>query len=175
MNNLYRGKDGPSLGQVGDVKQSMLTEAQFQEIHGATWTLMDGKSVTGSKYSEITGNNTLPDARGQFLRGKNNGRSDGDENPDGDLSIGAFQDDATAANGLETNVTGQHDHDPMKIGAGNGTLNVYTQGISSTPNSVANRNYNWLKDEGDHSHIISSTDPETRPKNITINYFIKID
>lgn len=65
-----------SSSSIGSVKQSMLDEATFQSIHGTGWVLMDGRdlSVTnpGSAYQTLTGQSVLPDARGQFLRGKVN-------------------------------------------------------------------------------------------------------
>lgn len=152
--------DEPNLGQVGDVKQSILTEAQFQSIHGSAWTLMDGKSVVGSQYETVTGNSTLPDARGQFLRGKNNGRSDGQENPDGDLTEGTFQVDEMQG----------HKHN-LDQGGGGGAVGGWF---------VTNNNN--LSDTATMGPMISDgvngtprNGLETRPKNITVNYFVKID
>ena len=53
---------GSSLFAVGSVQQSMLTEVQFQTEMGNQWVLMDGRSVSGSRYETITGNSTVPDA-----------------------------------------------------------------------------------------------------------------
>jgi hypothetical protein len=79
------GASEKDQGKVGDIIHSMLTEEQFILENGGGWILADGRDVTGSKYATVTGNTTVPDMRGQFLRGKNNGRLDGEENPDGDL------------------------------------------------------------------------------------------
>ena len=67
--------------------------AALQALRGAGWVLADGRSVTGSAYATITGTTAIPDMRGLFLRGKNNGRTDGNKNPDGDLGLGAIQGD----------------------------------------------------------------------------------
>lgn len=83
----------PNVGKVGDVKTSILTEAQFQTVHGTEWILMDGRDVTGSAYHTLTANTTVPDGRGIFLRGKNNGRSTAEGNPSGEVSMGTNQAD----------------------------------------------------------------------------------
>ena len=75
-----------SDGAVGDVKSSMLTEAQYQTHFGSEWVLADGRDVTGSDYHTITSNTNIPDLRGTFLRGKDNSRG---LDPDGEKSLGS--------------------------------------------------------------------------------------
>ncbi len=138
---------------IGAIKNSMLTEAQFQTQNGSGWVLCDGRDVTGSDYDTLTGDTTIPDARGQFLRGKNNGRSDGQENPDGDSALGAAQADAF----------GQHTHvqqgvaSPLSAGP-HTVLGSAATGTQTSSQSTQNTGGN-----------------ETRVKNITINIFIKIN
>ena len=73
VNNIETG----GTWKIGDVKQSFLTEAEFQAEHDDTWVLCDGRDVIGSDYAvlkegdAVTSHN-IPDARGQFLRGKVN-------------------------------------------------------------------------------------------------------
>jgi hypothetical protein len=110
---------------------------------------MDGRNVNGSKYASITGTSVIPDGRGQFLRGKNNGRGDGQENPAGDLIIGTQQTDEFKS----------HFHSMagsfLNNGLAGGGQGVLTQsGATNT---------------GDTGGL------ETRPKNITVNFFIKIN
>ena len=93
---------------VGAILQSRLTEAQFQAINGTSWVLMDGRSIVGSKLADITGITNLDDARGLILRGKNNGRSDGAQNPDGDLAIGTYQSDNINVSVAGVNAAGNH-------------------------------------------------------------------
>ncbi len=138
---------------IGAIKNSMLTEVQFQAQNGSGWVLCDGRDVTGSDYDTLTGNTTLPDARGQFLRGKSHGRSDGQENPDGDSALGTAQTDAFDS----------HSH----------TLT----GVQS-PLTAGNRNVLGSFASGPANSAESTTSDggnETRPKNITINIFIKIN
>lgn len=140
-------------GMLADVVTSMLTEAQFQTLRGSKWVLADGRSVTGSDYHSLTGKTSIPDMRGQFLRGKNNGRNDGNENPDGDLNLGEFQ----------TDEVGPHVHE---------YLDYY---LRKSPDA----NYGNVNDEGQLRADTRDTEAndglETRPKNITVNYFIKIN
>ena len=79
---------------IGTIIHSMLTETQIQLVYGKSWVLMDGRNVAGSSYAAITGNIIIPDARGLFLRGKNNG---GSYNPDGDLALGTYSADKYAS------------------------------------------------------------------------------
>ena len=147
-------------GHIGDVKTSMLTEAQFQELHGVTWVLMDGRSVSGSDYETMTGNSAIPDARGQFLRGKNNGRSDGNQDPAGERSLGSFQNDQMQGH-RHSSVTGNN-----TIAGGNYTVGLNSFGTTS----------NLVTDPiTDGVNGTPRTGLETRSKNVAINYFIKIN
>lgn len=167
----------PNLGKIGDIKQSVLTEAQFQAIHGAVWTLMDGKSVVGSIYETLTGNSTIPDGRGQFVRIENNGRTDGKENPDA-TPVGAQQDQATKPNGLlagsNTSSDGAHNHSTASGYCGQ--FGNATSGGITQLNGCHGGTRDATSTHPAHTHTVNVTDgSETRPKNITANYFIKID
>ena len=144
--------------RIGDVKESILTEIQFQAVHDGTWVLMDGRDITGSDLATLTGSTTLPDARGQFLRGKNNGRLDGNEDPDGERAIGHWQEDKMQ--GHEHRLTGSF----TGVAAGGGSAwgtggttdthpTLYSDGTNGTPR----------------------TGSETAPKNIAVNIFVKIN
>jgi hypothetical protein len=174
---------------VGAILHSNLTEAQFQAEQGAGWVLADGRSVTGSRYETVTGNANIPDLRGRFLRGKNNGRNDGLENPGGELNLGQNQSEATAVNGLSASTTGtalaagNHDHaTQLRSNAVFGTrglgnvVSVDTQTQGSTTTAAVNETSN----EGEHTHTLSAStslsgDIETRSANTTVNYFIRIN
>jgi hypothetical protein len=141
-----------SSSAVGAVQSAMITEAQFQAQFGTGWVLADGRSVAGSKYASITGSANIPDLRGMVLRGKNNGRVDGKENPDGDSSLGTYQSDEFKS----------HYH-IFSINYNSGALSG-AQG--NTPNAGANT-FNGNTD--------NSGGNETRMKNVTVNYFIRIN
>ena len=73
---------------IGSIVQSVMTESQFQGVLGTGWKLCNGQSCAGTAYNTLTGNATVPDFRARFLRGKNNGRSDGKEDPSGEHPLG---------------------------------------------------------------------------------------
>jgi hypothetical protein len=164
---------------IGMVAQSMLTESQFQEINGVNWVLADGRSVAGSVYEAVTGNSNLPDLRGMVLRGKNNARVDGFQNPDGELALGTFQEYEIPAHthppgSLTTNTTGSHSHSIP------GNVNSGPTGPYSDQTNLTGVNSN-TNPAGNHSHSITGgvTGPqggnENRMRNVTVNNFIKIN
>jgi hypothetical protein len=179
-----------NAGQVGDVVDSVLDEATMQSIRGPNWVLMDGRNIEGTQLAAITGWTNLPDARGLFRRAKNNGRDDGNENPAGEENIGAFEDDSTKRpnTNFTTNSTGDHRHhiaanindnttddhlgggNQLKRASNSGDARYVTQGSST--DATTGR----TSQVGNHSHSITGGgDDETRPKNITVNTYIKID
>jgi len=152
--------------QIGDVKQSILTEAQFQAVHDTTWVLMDGRSITGSALASEFGVTTLPDARGVFLRSKNNGRSDGNQNPAGERTVGFLEGDQMQG----------HKHAMDKSGMGYGAGPADPSWGRADVNSPANGwVYNVGNPNADGTNGTPRTGNETRPKNITVNTFIKIN
>lgn len=155
----------PSSGTIGEVKASMLTLAQFQAQFGTNWVLANGASASGTAYATITGNTTLPDCRGVGLRGKNNGRADGNQNPDGDLALGTYQGD----------VMGSHAHSTL-TGTRN---NIYgltgtTRGLDASGFTSNVQNIDYGASSGQLG-ITSTGGNETRMKNVTVNYFIKVN
>lgn len=143
-------------GSVGDVQSSMMTEAQFQALNGVDWVLSDGRNVAGSKYATIKGVTTVPDLRGVTLRGKNNGRVDGGQNPDGDLALGTFQSHQNADHGhaFSQGMQNASSGVPGNVLIGGGVGQNVIAAFSSLGNSGGN---------------------ETRMKNVTVNHFVKIN
>jgi uncharacterized protein YlxW (UPF0749 family) len=45
---------------IGEIKIADLSVIQFQSIAGTNWILCNGQSCVGTKYSTLTGNNTVP-------------------------------------------------------------------------------------------------------------------
>lgn len=137
---------------IGSVIQSMLTLSQFQSQAGSGWVLSDGSSCSGTSYGAITGFSNLPDMRGRFLRGKSHGSGN---NPDGDLSLGAYSSDKL----------GSHSHD---------LIQRTTASLSLNGNATAY----WTPQSGGSSTggiVVSSGSNETAPKSITVNIFIRIN
>jgi hypothetical protein len=133
---------------VGEIKISLLTADKFASLYGSVWVLMDGSSQVSSLYSMQTGMNRVPDARGAFLRMHNNGRSDSFQNPD-KKELGEFQSDELLS----------HSHTMSLASAGR-------NGYSGGPNPTFSVGSTGTSAVGGN---------ETRPKNVTVNYFVKID
>lgn len=162
-------------GKVGQIISAMLSETQFQAIHGNNWILSDGRSVAGSSYALASGNTTVPDLRGMALRGKNNGgsalgtRGDGFQNPDGDLALGTLQDHTFSSH---NHGGGNHSH----------TWNSYLWYVFSNGALIARTGYDnigsgQITETMNASGTIISTQGgnETRMRNVTVNHFIKVN
>lgn len=158
-----------SISQIGEIKQSILTPAQFQSLNGDCWKLMNGQSISGTDLAQL-GITSAPDARGGFLRGANNGRSDGQENPE-NKQLGEFQTDALQG----------HKHR---------TSSAYSSADLALYGTVSPTGFTFSHADGAttaHGHLTSTpTDSdgingtprvgkETRVKNITVNFFIKVN
>ncbi len=141
-----------SILPIGTIAHSMLTESQFQAETSVKWILADGRDVSGSDYSLETGYSNVPDLRGVFLRGKNNGRSDTTGNASGEQAIGTYQSD---------------------------TNKSHTHFLSS--DVIMNTGGPIEYDEGSELGIIprNETSPdgglEARPRSVTVNVFIRIN
>ena len=153
------------MNPVGMIVQSILTEAQFQALNGTGWVLMDGRNIAGSQYATITGTSALPDARGMFLRGKNNGRSDGNQNPDGEKNLGEFTTDAIR------NIAGNGWYPPTSF-TPDGVLFFDTG--SNGQGDIARGSNNGRTLRFDASRVVPTAN-DNRPKNLTVNIFIKIN
>jgi hypothetical protein len=162
----------PASGSsIGDIRQSLLTESQFQALNGAGWVLLDGRSISGSALATLTGITTLPDGRGVVLRGKNNGRSTSTGNPDGDLALGFAQTDQNLAHGHEitsdAHTGGGNENLPAAFNQGYPTNGL---GPRSFVASVGPRNIPY-------GRLLAASvgGNEARMRNITVNTFIRIN
>ena len=170
------GVSGKGTVPIGSIVQSILTLAQFQTQAGTGWVLMDGASIVGSKLATITGWTNVPDASGRFLRTAGGSAA----------ALSVSQGQATAVNNLSVSANGAvnltHAHSlPGNIVAVNDlgsvgvndllamvrVLSLQEQGSPGTGNSGTLN----------HSHTCSTTsiDTETRPVNLTVNTFIRIN
>jgi hypothetical protein len=155
---------------VGSVVHSMLTEAQFQAENGFGWVLARGQSVVGSRYQTITGSPNAPDLRGVFLRGKNNGRSTSSGNASADRALGTYEGDAirNITGGTNRNETAGTGYSGTGYGAVVAT-DFATKFQSSGLTPSMGRAWNF-----DASRVVP-TAAENRPRNVTVNIFIKIN
>ncbi len=169
---------------IGTIIASMLQFDKFQNVAGNTWKPTDGRKVSKtSKYAKLTGNTTLPDLRGMFLRGLNQfdprmgPRNDKYKDPDGSRrKAGKPQKDATSLPKNKkspftgnTASAGDHSHIYFK---------ARSEGAKSGSRSRASSEASTTGSSGDHTHTVLITaggDSETRPVNIAVFYYIKID
>lgn len=140
--------DPNSVGPIGTVVASMLSEAQFQRIAGSGWILADGRSVAGSLYARYTNRQAAPDLRGMFLRGQNNNRTDGNQNPEL-KQVGELQSDEFKS----------HSHSVPHPSGRDGNRSGHQDA--------------WFGNGGTSTGAAGG--PETRPRNITVNYLIRIN
>ena len=190
-----------SFGGIGSYKESDLTEPQFQSLHGNGWVLANGQSSAGSRYQTLTGKGSVPDRRGRVGRMKDNGSG---VNPGGDLALGANQSDNYKNHGHTTNETIRnlsHRHYIVHHSDADTTLAVGANHTVSqrdlAPAPVDNRynlagNADFVANMGktgaeidnsvslNHDHDVSVNSSttgttETRSKNTTVNFFIRIN
>jgi hypothetical protein len=142
-----------SILPIGSYVHSGLTEAQFQGLTSNNWVLADGRSCAGSDYALLTGNSTVPNAMGVFLRGKNNGRSTATGDSAGEQALGTYEADQFAA----------HTH---TVGA---TL------LTATGGDIATDNGSELARPDVFNTGSTGTGTETRPRALVTNIFFRIN
>ena len=136
---------------VGTVIASLLDPEEFRDSSGGGWVLCDGANIIGTPLSSIIKTDSLPDLRGVFLRGLNVGRSDGRQDPDGDKrKVGDFQND----------IFKNHDHGYILRSIG-------------THNDGGGRHSRI--NPGGEQRTTKVGSAETRPKNVSVYYYIKVE
>lgn len=157
---------------IGEVRVSLLTELQFYSRYGASdWALLDGRTLayvneTGTtignaeilgvlpaELSDANGKKSLPDARGKFLRMSNNQKSGEDYDPEVGRHLGHYQADDFA----------KHSH--KYSGTNHRGTPEHTDTSRDEFGKVSRNNWTTTETGGD----------ETRPKNIAVNYFVRIN
>ena len=146
-------------GCIGDVKYSILKLDSFRKINGSGWILLNGNldAQTDSLFKISVLNKvfqipSLPDARGVFIRGMNIGRDTATGDSGGNRKVGDSQKDQYL----------RHQHS-FKVGDGGGD----GPGVQ-----VVNNN---IQEEKPHLTINSGGGAETRPRNIALYIYIKIN
>lgn len=145
---------------VGTIIASMLNEAEFEHHNGSSWVLADGRDITiEDEYRRITQNRKVPDLRGMFLRGID---PTGKVDPEGKRTPGSEQKDSFK----------KHTH------------KVTTKFISEFQNDPPNYDMfgaageKW-GDYEDHKlegvQLSNEGGVETRPINVAVYYYIKIN
>ena len=197
MDNIILSKiDAP----LGTYRQSDLTLAQFQANAIGVWVLANGGSCSGSAYEALTGKSNVPDMRATVPRMKDNARG---LNPDGDLTLGAYQADNfgshTHVQNAHTHVQNSHNHTQNAhghdiLGAGGGIESLTSSATRGVMGANTGGTYDLTSGAG--TAFIEPTTAvnqaatavnqnttavnqntggnETRMKSTTVNFFIKI-
>ena len=181
---------GADVFSVGEVRTSILVEANFQALNGAEWVLMDGRpllvltALSPHLSEEGEYGLAIPDARGRFLRMANNGvcadqrlddADSGDaynqcvaeRDPDVERVLGSYQGDSVGRH--------RHNYDDLFYSE----IPAFRPGgvmAVSVPAGIGSGDTDW---DGNTGYGIERTthaggSDETRPKNLAVNYYIKI-
>ncbi|MEO5968855.1 MAG: hypothetical protein ABIQ95_02925 [Bdellovibrionia bacterium] len=146
-------------GLLGEIRMSLLTEPEFQSIYGTDWELMRGQPIEKSDLALTFPEwKALPDARGLFLRGHNNARNPAEGNPE-NQALGVLQKESFLS----------HTH---KINRSHGDANPSCLRIQTPLHGSAGGHTECADDI---LKIGPAGGNETRPKNLTVNIFIKIN
>ncbi|MCZ7931092.1 tail fiber protein [Agrobacterium leguminum] len=138
------------------------------------WVLCNGAAISRTTYAALfaviggyygVGNGSttfnVPDFRGLFVRGKDNGRG-----LDPNRALGSYQDSDNKSHSHGVNDPG-HNHG----GVQNGTASTGRSTAVDQPPAVFSYGYTWNSATG--ISIRSSGGDESRPRNIAMNYIIK--
>jgi hypothetical protein len=134
------------------------------DINKSTWAPCDGRQVTGSKYGAKR--NNVPDLRGLFVRGIN------------DMGVaGAPPSIPDRLNDTPNVIAGQFQSDAFEAHTHNANLKLGAEPLDggARANSAAGSHGSVSPSWVSESLVTSRGDNETRPKNLTIYYYIKIN
>jgi hypothetical protein len=157
---------------IGTIIPSMLDPILFKDsvAFPDKWELAKGQKVsTEWKYYKVFGEGSrIPDLRGMFLRGMNEGRNDGEQDPEQNRKPGDEQKDALqqhshniTVNGKKMKVTALKWHDPSTDLGYTSTGKAHAPEVSMTVTNVTGEDVNVAD--------------ETRPKNVAVYFYIKIN
>jgi hypothetical protein len=164
-------QDSISKGAIGDVKYSVLPPDKFIEENGNGWVLMDDKvPIIGSSLNTKHGITEIPDVRGLFIRSLNLNRDDDKadlfkKENNTERLMGDYQPDAVK----------KHTHNlSVELGyfGGWGGSNLFSGGTPGNPMSVGKEGKAPITIVDFGQNLNSE---ETRPKNIALYTYIKIN
>lgn len=127
------------------------------------WSPADGRAVPGSRFKSVTGDANVPDLRGVFVRGLNNfdttvgGVNPSLGDPDAGRGRGSYQQDQIVDH---THSFGVPD---WQVSNGNGP---YPDGLCWHGNT---------RDSSPTGPPSAANGPETRPRNVALHYYIRIN
>ena len=150
---------------VGTIITSILNPSQFigqlEDSEKHKWKLADGSQVKNSKFAKVIGSR-VPDLRGMFLRGMNEDGKGAD--PDTNRKAGELQQDALRKHGHKATVTGR----PTGYKEGAATIG-YTRNTAASNAPIETMSVIVSEVTG------ANSENETRPKNVSVYFYIKIN
>jgi microcystin-dependent protein len=162
---------GAVIGVPYSTPDSGWLECDGSEISRTTYATLYAKigDTYGAGDESTTFN--LPDYRGEFLRGWDNSRGIDAGRAIGDNQSGALESHNHSVGTLATSTAGNHSH--TLTGGLSGSGNAGAQG------SAATGQFSSTSTAGNHTHTItgataSSGSSETRPRNVSLMYQIKV-
>ena len=177
---------GDAVGAIGDTKHSMLTLVQFQAQYGPGWVIADGSSCVGTQYAAMSGNSTLPDARGVFIRGA--GTSGTLANANGAAfsgTLGSYQNDEMQghqhSNSFAATTTlhfapGAENGTLVSVNSGPAGINTGTNiNITGTISATTSISGSVGNPTSDGSNGTPRVGLETNPANVSATTFIRIN
>ena len=175
--NISQLTDKGGLGYVGEVRSFAFTSVPtgWLECDGSTisrTTYADLFAVIGETFGAGDGSTTfqIPDLRGEFIRGYDNGRDVDTGRTFGSAQADAFE-QHTHTNSVSTD--GSHVHSvPLADSGGNPSSNYLSGADLNVTSGSLNTGYG-----GSHTHTVTiddaGTEAETRPRNIALMFCIK--
>jgi hypothetical protein len=169
---------------VGTIITSFLDLQTFRTEMNDTgtvkkWKMLDGSSVATDDLKTVLNWNILPDGRGKFLR-----MMDDTTTPVSDSDVesrlrhqsqymGSYQDDAMQGH---RHFLGSSDGDNTTSGQNVATGWTLTGAAATAKNVITASIILYANDpRTDNTNGTPRTTSETRPKNITVNYFVKVN
>ena len=162
-----------SLGAVGEFKHSNMTVAQFQAQWGPNWVLANGQSIAGSTLAAIQTANSIasptlaPNAMGLFLRGA------GSQTVGGVSLSATFG--ATQGDQMQSHWHNLRNNSGGLVGIFNDSTSGGGTGILGSNGAADSSQARDLVTDANSSTGTPRAGSETRPANLAVNIFVRIN
>lgn len=148
--------------EIGDVQFSFLPPTPFKALHGNNWVQVTAQSLAGTALGALLAAAgitlaNLPDLRDQFIRGA--GGTLG-------AAVGIPQAQGTAVNGLSSPPHAHGYQNGSNFAPNNGNLTTQNNGGAATNQNIGTNAA---------SAPLSSGDPETRPMNVALYAYARLN
>jgi hypothetical protein len=165
---------------IGAIVASLMTYEEFLKANNHsrkdTWLPCDGRILPrNSAYSKATGKSHAPDLRGLFLRGANEMEKERGEKG---LDPHYRNIEQKQVGEKQEEMVGKHHHQLVSAWPPNTVLTntVLKDALAVAGHNSKPQHSGDKPNDHDHgNHVVENTGKETRPKNMTVNYFVKVD